>query len=59
MTQAVKKGAVGSYEYWLAGKMHWEIRKGGEVVATARDLSGASTTARRLYQMDKLAAQAA
>jgi hypothetical protein len=57
--QAVKKGAVGSYEYWFAGKMHWEIRKAGQVVAIERDLSGAATKARRLHSLDQMAAQAA
>lgn len=52
-TEATKKGAVGAYEYWLAGKMRWEVRKNGEVLAVKQNMSDAYQAAKRLYDEDK------
>lgn len=56
---AVKKGAVGKYEYWLVGKQRWEVRRGDEVVAVKQDLSGAASAATHLHNADKAAASEA
>ncbi len=47
------KGRVGKFEYWLVGKMRWEVRYAGVVVATAQNLSDASNAAIRLHTMEK------
>jgi len=57
MTQeAIMKGRVGKYEYWLAGKMRWEVRKEGKVLAVKTNLSEASSTAQRFYELEKAGA---
>lgn len=45
------KGRVGGFEYGYVGSQRWIVRdrRSGETVATARDLSGASQEARRLW----------
>ena len=49
----MKKGSVGRFEYWLVGKMRWEVRSKGLTLATCRNLSEASRRAQYLYDLEK------
>lgn len=51
--EARKKGRVGSFEVWLVGKMAWEVRVAGTVVATARNCSDCWRSAERLHAQSK------
>lgn len=53
IAEAVKKGRVGLYEYWLVGKMQWEVRKDGKVIDTAQNMSDCVRKCNRYYNLDK------
>ena len=53
MREPEKKGRIGAYEYWLAGKMRWEVRKAGEVLAVRTNMSECVQAAQRLYDAEK------
>lgn len=48
----MKKFGVGKFEGWLVGKMAWEVRVGGTVVATARNMSDCMRAAERLQRLE-------
>jgi len=48
-----KKGAVGKFECHLVGKMQWEVRLAGAVVATATAMNEAFNKATRLNAASK------
>lgn len=50
--EAQKKGSVGEFSFWLAGKNAWEVRNGkNEVIATRENLSDAFRECQRQYNM--------
>jgi prophage antirepressor-like protein len=50
---ALHKGSVGRFQYWLVGKMQWEIRSNGLVLATETNLSKAAARAQYFYDLEK------
>jgi hypothetical protein len=55
--EAKQKGRVGAFEVWLVGKMAWEVRKAGEILATAHNCSDCWRAAERLYNLEKAGIQ--
>ena len=50
---AIKKGRVGKYEYWLAGKMRWEVRREGVVMAVRANMSDCVRTCEHLNGVER------
>lgn len=55
MSEPRNKGRVGAYECWLVGPSRWEVRRAGQVVATAQHMNGCFNMAERLHNADKRA----
>lgn len=49
----MKKGSVGRFEYWLVGKMQWEVRSNGLTLAKCQNMSEASRRAQFFYDCER------
>lgn len=47
------KGRVGKYEFWLTGKMQWEVRREGVVMAVKSNMSDCVRACEHLDKVEK------